>query len=156
MAADVWSVTSYKALYQDALDHERQRLLSGSGPGESRPYIGRCLDGKGDAVVAVSDYLKALPYSLSRWIKEPLNSLGTDGFGRSDAREDLRNYFEVDERYVVVAALDGLVQAGKIGADVLRRAITEYGIDPGKINPMFCHWAGGETSPPVPEDQVAK
>jgi len=158
VAANVWSVTSYKTLYQDALNKERESTLgSADGTGEqSRSYFAECLEGEGDAVVAVSDYLKALPFSLARWVKQPFTALGTDGFGRSEGRSELRDYFEVDARYIVIAALSGLVKAGKLDAKVLAKAREEHGINPDKVNPMLSHWAlGGEAGEKVQQSGTA-
>ncbi|MCB1318902.1 MAG: pyruvate dehydrogenase (acetyl-transferring), homodimeric type, partial [Leptospiraceae bacterium] len=137
VAADIWSVTSYKQLFVDALNAGREEMLVGN---DSKPYVARCLGDAQDAVVAVSDYVKMLPYSLSRWLRVPVLALGTDGFGRSESREGLRDWFEVDRRYIVVAALHSLVNAGKIDRNVVSQAIKDYGINPEKVNPMITHW----------------
>ncbi len=154
VAADLWSVTSYKALYQDALNIERDRLLSGEASPPKKPYIALCLEGEGDAVVAVSDYVKMLGYGLARWIKQPYTVLGTDGFGRSDARADLRDYFEIDARYIAVAALDALAQAGKVDRKVVARALKEQDINPSKLSPMLSHWAGGPAAGADPKKRA--
>ena len=139
VAADVWSVTSYKQLYQDALDVERHNTLH---PDETRrPYITEVLGGREHAVVAVSDYVKLLPHSLSRWIPLPFTALGTDGFGRSEGRRDLRDFFEVDERYIVLAALSNLAGAGRLPPKVIKEAMLKFKIDPEKMNPMHSAWS---------------
>ncbi len=105
VAADVWSVTSYKELYRDAIATERWNLLH---PGEAPrvPYLAEALAGtEGDLFVAASDYLRVLPLTVARWLPGPLTALGTDGFGRSDGRAQLRDFFEVDARYIALAAL---------------------------------------------------
>jgi pyruvate dehydrogenase E1 component len=86
--------------------------------------------------VANSDYVKALPESISRWVPGTLHSLGTDGFGRSDGRKALRDFFEVDARYVVLATLSALAREKKIKIDVVKKAIKELEIDPSKPNPV--------------------
>jgi pyruvate dehydrogenase E1 component len=88
-------------------------------------------------LVAASDYLKAMPDSIDRWLPRPLTALGTDGFGRSETREALRNFFEVDCRYVVVATLGALAREGKIATSVVQQAIATLGIDPEKVNPAI-------------------
>lgn len=135
VAADVWSVTSYKELHHDALMAERWNMLH---PGEEAkvPYIAHALKDSKGVFVAASDYVKALPESISKWIPGPLVSLGTDGFGRSDSRQSLRDFFEVDERFITLAALHSLARAGKIKPDVVKRAIKDLNIDPQKANPM--------------------
>jgi len=101
------------------------------------PYITTCL-GEGDApVVAASDYVKALCESTSRWLPGRVISLGTDGFGRSDGRGALRDFFEVDAPHVVLAALSVLVREGKLKAEVALKARETFGINPEKTNPMY-------------------
>ena len=88
-------------------------------------------------LVAASDYVKAMPDAIDRWLPRPLTTLGTDGFGRSETREALRNFFEVDCRYVVVATLGALAREGKIAMSVVQQAIATHGIDPEKVNPAI-------------------
>src|SRR5271168_827531 len=104
VAADVWSVTSYKSLYSDGIETERWNLLH---PAEKPrvPYVSQCLAGNPGVLVAATDYLKALPNMVSQWMPRRLASLGTDGFGRSENRESLRNFFEVDARFITLATL---------------------------------------------------
>jgi pyruvate dehydrogenase E1 component len=134
VAADVWSVTSYKELYMDAVEVERWNLLH---PDEEprTPYLRELLAGEEGVYVAASDYMKMLPTSISQWIPGPLHSLGTDGFGRSDDRVHLRDFFEVDSRYVVIATLYLLEQQGELPAHTTDVAIGRLGIDPDKLNP---------------------
>jgi pyruvate dehydrogenase E1 component len=134
VAADVWSVTSYKELYRDAVDCERWNLLH---PGKKAkvPYVTDLLTKEQGVFVAASDYMKVLPASIAKWVPGPLHCLGTDGFGRSDGRELLRDFFEVDARYIVVAALQSLVAQGTVKAAVVAKAIKDLGIDPEKLNP---------------------
>ena len=134
VAADVWSVTSYKELHRDALEAERWNRLN---PVEEprRSYLSEVLEGKSGVFVAASDYMKILPDALARHLPGPLLSLGTDGFGRSEAREELRDFFEVDARHIVLATLQGLAQSGELDATVVARALTDLGIDPDKRNP---------------------
>ena len=137
IAADVWSVTSYKELYIDALETDRWNLLH---PAEAPKdcYIQKCLkDEKGGVFVAASDYLKALPCSIAKWLPGRLVALGTDGYGRSDTRADLRNYFEVDARFIAFSALHALALEGKVDKAILTSAMEKMAIDPEKINPLI-------------------
>jgi pyruvate dehydrogenase E1 component len=135
VAADVWSVTSYKCLYTDAIEAERWNRLH---PDETPrvPYLAEQLKDSPGVLVAASDYLKTLPLSLSKWMPRRLAALGTDGFGRSESRESLRNFFEVDARFVVLATLHELAQEGLVGEATVQNAIKDFGINPDKSNPL--------------------
>ena len=133
VSADVWSVTSYKELYRDAVESERNHLLH---PGASqRPWVESVLAAERGVFVAASDNVKALPASIARWVPGRLHMLGTDGFGRSDSRERLRDFFEIDHRYIALAALHELALDGELDMDVARQAVQDLGIDPDKLNP---------------------
>ena len=134
VAADVWSVTSYNELYRDAHGAERWNMLH---PGEKPkvPYVTQCLGETKGVIVAASDYLKVLPASIDRWMPRRVRSLGTDGFGRSEDRKHLREFFEVDARFVALAALAELAAGGELDAKVVSQAIKDFGIDPEKKNP---------------------
>jgi pyruvate dehydrogenase E1 component len=93
------------------------------------------LDGGAGPVVAVTDFMKAVPDQVSRWVGRQFVPLGTDGFGRSDTRERLREFFEVDMPHVVVATLWGLAQQGDVKPEVVAEAIDQYGIDPERTDP---------------------
>ncbi len=136
LAADVWSVTSYKALYNDGINTERWNLLH---PTEKPrvPYVSQSLSDAPGVLVAATDYLKALPNLVSKWVPRRLAALGTDGFGRSDGREALRNFFEVDARFITLATLYELLQDGKIEPSVVEKAIKDLGIDTEKANPLL-------------------
>jgi pyruvate dehydrogenase E1 component len=135
VAADVWSVTSYKELRRDALETERYNLLHpGSKPKES--YIQKTLKNEKGVFVASSDYVKALPDSISKWIPRKIYSLGTDGFGRSEGRKELRDFFEVDAKHIVLAALYALANEGSIKTQVVEKAVKDLKINPSKRNPM--------------------
>ena len=136
VAADVWSVTSYKCLYTDGIETERWNRLH---PAEKPkiPYVTQCLDGAQGVFVAATDYLKTLPNMVSKWMPRRLASLGTDGFGRSEGRTSLREFFEVDARFIVLATLHELYQDGQITRDVVEKAIQELGINPEKPNPVI-------------------
>ncbi|OFW18124.1 MAG: pyruvate dehydrogenase (acetyl-transferring), homodimeric type [Acidobacteria bacterium RIFCSPLOWO2_12_FULL_66_10] len=134
VGADVWSVTSYGELYRDGHACERWNMLH---PGDTPrvPYVAACLKDAPGVLVAASDYVKALPDAIDRWLPRPLVALGTDGFGRSENRICLRDFFEVDYRYVVVATLATLARNGKVDASVVQQAIQAYNINPDKSNP---------------------
>src|SRR5208282_2728863 len=135
IAADVWSVTSYKNLYADGMEVERWNRLH---PDETPrvPYVAQCLEGEQGVLVAASDYLKVLPSMISKWAPRRLATLGTDGFGRSEGRESLRDFFEVDSRFIVVATLHELAQDGLVGEATVQNAIKELNINPNKPNPV--------------------
>ena len=135
VAADVWSVTSYKELYYDGIETERWNRLN---PGEKPrvPYISKCLADAPGVLVAASDYLKTLPNMVSKWMPRRLASLGTDGFGRSEGRASLRDFFEVDSRFIALATLHELFVDGKIERCVLDKAAKDLGINTEKSNPV--------------------
>ncbi|HOD50283.1 MAG TPA: pyruvate dehydrogenase (acetyl-transferring), homodimeric type [Candidatus Hydrogenedentes bacterium] len=136
VAADVWSVTSYKELRRDAMDVERWNMLN-PGKNARTPYVTRCLKDTPGVVVAASDYIKLLADGLARWVPRTLLTLGTDGFGRSESREALRDFFEVDARYIALAALTGLAREGKLKSDALKKAFKKLEINPEKANPLI-------------------
>ena len=100
------------------------------------PYVTQCAADAPGVFVAASDYMKALPNSIARWFPRPLVFLGTDGFGRSDNRKALRDFFEVDARFITLATLTVLARAGQVPHDLAQRAIRELEIDHGKSNPF--------------------
>ncbi|MCY4510076.1 MAG: pyruvate dehydrogenase (acetyl-transferring), homodimeric type, partial [Acidobacteria bacterium] len=134
VAADVWSVTSWGQLHRDGHACDRWNRLH---PLEARrvPWLTQCLGPEPGVVVAASDYVKALPDALGRWLDQRLVTLGTDGFGRSDTREALREFFEGDARFIAVATLEALARDGAVEPAVAARAIAELGIDPEKPDP---------------------
>ena len=136
VGADVWSITSYKALHRDCLDAERwNRMHPGAKPRLS--YVEKCLADERGVHVMASDYVKALPESIARWFPNPPVALGTDGFGRSESREALRDHFEVDKRFIVLGALSALAREGQIECDVIKQAMQDLNIDPDKANPTY-------------------
>ncbi len=135
VATDVWSVTSYKELRREALDVERLNMLNPTKK-QKQNYIQKTLEKEEGVFVAASDYVKALPDSVAKWFPGYLYSLGTDGFGRSESRAMLRDFFEVDAKHIVFATLTALFKEGKIQDKVLDKAAKELGINPGKRNPM--------------------
>ncbi len=134
VAAECWSATSYKTLHEDALEVERwNRLHPGGAP--RTPYLTRALGGSASPVVAVTDFVKAIPDQIARFVQGRFVSLGTDGFGRSDTRAALRRHFEVDASHVVIAVLAALAEAGTVKQDDVAEAIRRYGIDPEAVDP---------------------
>jgi pyruvate dehydrogenase E1 component len=134
VGADVWSATSYQQLRNDALEVERWNRLHPTGA-QRRAYVVEAFGELAGPVVAVTDFVKAVPDQIARWVPQPFVPLGTDGFGLSDARAPLRRHFEVDAAHVVVAALDGLAQRGDVKVDVVAAAIDRYGIDSDALDP---------------------
>jgi len=136
VAADVWSVTSYKELYVDGNECERwNRLHPAAKP--RVPYLTQQLEGAEGVLVAASDYLKSLPAMVAEWMPRRLCTLGTDGFGRSEGRSSLRDFFEVDARFITLATLHELYLEKKIDRSVVEKAITDLGINPEKLNPVI-------------------
>ncbi len=136
VAADVWSVTSYNQLRRDALEAERWNRLH---PLETPrvPYVSTVFIETQGPIVAASDYMKIVPDQIAPWLPGRMASLGTDGFGRSDNRTELRRFFEVDAESIVLAALYQLALRDEIPREKVAEAIEELGIDPEKANPMI-------------------
>jgi pyruvate dehydrogenase E1 component len=136
VGADVWSVTSYGELYREGHACERWNMLH---PGDAPrvPYVAQCLKDAPGVLVAASDYVKALPDSIDRWLPRPMLALGTDGFGRSESRAGLREFFEVDYRWVIVATLAALARDGRLEASVVQQAMKTHSINPEKANPAI-------------------
>jgi len=134
VAADVWSATSYQQLRNEALGVERwNRLHPGAAP--RTPYVTQALEGSEGPVVAATDFLKAVPDMIGRWVPRSFTPLGTDGFGRIDTREALRRHFEIDAEHIVVATLAALARENRIDAAVVDRAIRDFSIDPERGDP---------------------
>jgi pyruvate dehydrogenase E1 component len=136
VAADVWSVTSYKTLYSDGIETERWNRLH---PGETPrvPYLTKAIGDAPGVLVAATDYLKTLPNMISKWLPRRLATLGTDGFGRSEGRASLRDFFEVDARFITLATLHELFTDGNLDRSVLDAAIKDLAINPDKPNPVI-------------------
>ena len=133
ITSDIWSVTSFNELRRDGMSCDRYNMLH---PGEKRKsYVETCLEGHSGPVVAATDYMRAFADQLRSYIPRRYNVLGTDGFGRSDYRVKLRQFFEVNRYYVTVAALNALADDGVIGVDVVSQAIKKYGLDVNKPDP---------------------
>ena len=150
VGAQLWSATSYKRLREDALSVERVNRLHPSDEPRLAPVTELLASAPGP-VIAVSDFMKAVPDQISRFVPpipasgsskkstaltaRPFITLGTDGFGRSDTREALRRFFETDEGHVVVAVLSGLAELGEVKPRVVEDAIKDYGLDPELDDP---------------------
>jgi pyruvate dehydrogenase E1 component len=135
VAADVWSVTSFGELRKDGLECERWNLLNPDKE-QRLPYITNQLLACEGPVVAASDYVRAYPELIRAWVPGKYKVLGTDGFGRSDTRSGLRNFFEIDARYIALAALSSLADQGTLERKKLVAAIHTLQIDPAKPNPL--------------------
>jgi len=135
VAADIWSVTSFNELYREGSEIQRWNLLH---PEESPrvSYVTQCLQERSGPVIAATDYIKAYSEQIRAFVPKPYHVLGTNGFGRSDSRKQLRRFFEVDRHYVVIAALKALVDVGSLPASTVTKAMQKYNIDPNKPSPM--------------------
>jgi pyruvate dehydrogenase E1 component len=134
VSADVWSDTSYKLLRNDALQARRWNMLHPAQP-PKRSYLEEVLGQEKGVFVAVSDNMKIVPDQIAPWIPGGLTTLGTDGFGRSDTRERLRRFFEVDAESTVMATLYALAEKGQLDRGLAQKAIKELGVDPEKTYP---------------------
>jgi pyruvate dehydrogenase E1 component len=135
VASDVWSVTSFTELRREGLAVERWNDLHP----EQEPrtcFVDECLAERRGPVIAATDYMKIFADQIRPFVRNPYKVLGTDGFGRSDDRKQLRHFFEVNREFVVIAALKALADSGEIERGVVREAIDKYGIDPDKPNPV--------------------
>jgi pyruvate dehydrogenase E1 component len=136
VATDVWSVTSYKNLYWDATDTERWNFLHPDRE-PRRSYLQQQLANEKGVFVAASDYLKALPASIAKWLPGQSILLGTDGYGRSDTRAVLRDFFEVDARHIAYAALGAMARENRVKMSMVKSARKKLDIDPERSNPLF-------------------
>jgi pyruvate dehydrogenase E1 component len=134
VAADVWSAPGWKQLRDDALETERWNRLHPAEPART-PYVTDQLGGTDGPIVAVTDWVKAVPDSIARFVPQPYVVLGTDGYGFSDVRPALRRHFEVDAAHIVVAVLEGLARTGDVKAEAVADAIRRYEIDPDRPDP---------------------
>jgi pyruvate dehydrogenase E1 component len=135
VAADVFSATSFNELRRNALATERWNLLH---PGEKprQTYVQEVLGDRTGPFIAATDYMKTVADQIRQWVPGRYAVLGTDGFGRSDSRSELRRFFEVDRHYVALATLKALADDGKVDAKVVSQAMQTFGIDPEKPNPL--------------------
>src|SRR5438094_1066099 len=135
VAADIWSVTSYKELRRQALEVDRYSMLHPTEPPRVS-YVEKLLAKEEGPFIAASDYMKSVPEMIARWVPGGLYSLGTDGFGRSDNRPSLRRFFEVDAECIALAALAQLAKRGEFKPQRVQKAIKELDIDPEKADPV--------------------
>jgi pyruvate dehydrogenase E1 component len=134
ISSDIYSVTSFNELGRDGQDCERHNMLNHKD--QRVPFVTQVL--KDDcAVIAATDYMKSYAEQIRAYVPTTYKVLGTDGFGRSDSRENLRDHFEVSAKYIVIATLKTLAERKEISADVVTNAIKKYDINPKKINPLF-------------------
>lgn len=135
VSADVWSVTSYKNIHYNAIETDRwNRLNPDKEP--KKAYVQEVTEGEKGVFVSASDYAQILPESISKWLPGKLTSLGTLGFGRSESREALRDFFEVDAKHIVYTTLYALYQEGKIDKEKIKKSLKDLKIDPEKLNPI--------------------
>ena len=137
VAADIWSAPSFTLLARDGQDAERWNLLNPAATPRV-PYVTQCLQQSSGPIVAATDYMRTFAEQIRAFVPKgrTYKVLGTDGFGRSDTREKLRGFFEVNRHYVAVAALKSLADEGVIEATLVEQAIARYGLDPNKPNPV--------------------
>jgi pyruvate dehydrogenase E1 component len=136
VSADVWSVTSYKLLRTDALRVTRWNMLHPAATPQ-KPYVQQVFEKEKGPFIAVSDNMKIVPDQVGPWVPGGLTTLGTDGFGRSDSRQRLRRFFEVDAELTVIATLYALAQKGELDSAVVAKAIKDLDVDPEKVHPQL-------------------
>jgi pyruvate dehydrogenase E1 component len=135
VSADVWSVTSFNELRKDALEADRWNRMNPDKP-QKESHVVKLLKKAEGPIIASTDYMKSFAEQIAVFLPHKFVALGTDGFGRSDSREKLRHFFEVDRHYVVVATLKALSDEGKIKSSVVTDAIKKFKLDPNKPNPV--------------------
>jgi pyruvate dehydrogenase E1 component len=135
VTADIWSCPSFNELRRDGFDAERWNRLHPEAE-QRKPYVTQLLEGRQGPVIAATDYVRAYTDQIRAFVPGTYSVLGTDGFGRSDTRANLRRFFEVDRYYIAHAAIAALAKDGKMTAKDVARAIKQYGIDPEKSNPV--------------------
>jgi len=134
-AVDIWSVTSFNELYRDAVKCTRWNRLHPAEPPQ-RSHLEDLLAPEQGVFIGVSDYMKAYAESISQWVPGPYQALGTDGFGLSESREQLRDYFEIGPAHIALAALDTLRGAGEASIEDVENLMRQHGLDAEKINPV--------------------
>lgn len=135
VTADIWSVTSFNELRRDGLAVERYNAMHPQEK-EQKSYVATQLKGRPGPVIAATDYLRIYADQIRPFVPNHYVTLGTDGYGRSDTRERLRHFFEVDAKFIALAALNALVAEGSIDKSKVVDAIKRYNIDPDKLNPV--------------------
>jgi len=136
VSADVWSATNYKELRNDGILCQRWNMLHPTQP-QRKSYVEKLLEKEKGVFVAVSDYMRIVPDQIAQWVPGGLLTLGTDGFGRSDTRAQLRRFFEIDAESTVIATLYALAQKGKIDKSVVAQAIKDLNVNPEKVFPQL-------------------
>ena len=132
--SDVWSITSFNELRKDGMETERWNLLNPDAK-KKKPYIEKCLEKRDGPIIAASDYIRSFSDQIRPYIQKPFYSLGTDGYGRSDTRKNLRKFFEVDKEHIVAYTLSALAKEQLIGSDKAEKAIKKYNINKNKLFP---------------------
>ncbi|MDD4893437.1 MAG: pyruvate dehydrogenase (acetyl-transferring), homodimeric type, partial [Candidatus Rickettsiella isopodorum] len=135
VTADIWSVTSFSECRKQALSIERHNLLHPNEP-EQQSYVAQCLQDRIGPVIAATDYIRLNADQIRGFVKAPYVVLGTDGYGRSDTREQLRQFFEVNRYYIVIASLHALMAEGSVSTTQIEQAFKKYSIDSEKPNPF--------------------
>jgi len=131
IGSEIWSVTSYGELRRIGMEHERKKRLD---PGkESKPYVSECF-GDATPTIATSDFISSVPEMIQRWVGGRYVVLGTDGFGRSDSREALRTFFEIDTDSIVIAALSALEQDGELPSGTVEKEMKTRGVSSQRID----------------------
>ena len=132
--SDVWSVTSFNELRKDGMEIERWNLLNPEQK-KKKSYVEECLEKRDGPVIAATDYMRSFSDQLRPYIQKPFYSFGTDGYGRSDTRKNLRKFFEVDKEHIVAYTLSALAKEQLVGSDKAEKAIKKYNIDKNKAFP---------------------
>ena len=135
-SSDIWSCPSFNELRRDGFDVERWNRLNPEAKSPRKAYVTTLLEGRQGRVIAATDYVRAFADQIRAFIPQTCTVLGTDGFGRSDTRANLRRFFEVDRYYIAHAAIAALAADGKMTGKDVARAIKQYKIDVEKVNPV--------------------
>ena len=133
VSADIWSVTSFTELRHEGLAKKRYNLLHPKE--EQQSYVEQLLENRQGPVIAATDYMRLFADQIRPFVKASYVTLGTDGYGRSDTRAKLRHFFEVNDKFIVITALNALADDGAIGKDIVMDALQRYKINPDKIDP---------------------
>jgi pyruvate dehydrogenase E1 component len=133
---DVWAVTSYNELTRNGLNTDRDNMLHPEQDKQTS-YVTEMLEKRRGPVIVASDYIKNYANQIRKWVPHNYHVLGTDGFGRSDSRQKLRHFFEVDRYWIIVAALNALAEEGTVDAKEVTKAMEQFNLDPNKPNPAL-------------------
>ena len=132
--SDIWSVTSFNELRKDGMETERWNLLHPEEKSK-KSFVQKCLESRDGPVIAASDYVRSFSDQLRPYVQKPFYSFGTDGYGRSDTRKNLRKFFEVDKEHIVAYTLSALSREQLIESKKAEKALKKYKIDPNKLFP---------------------